>query len=124
MQCPSCSAPTIVVATSEGHGASPIRRRRQCSACGLKFATSEALSLVVIRRKGVTEPYSRQAVITGVRRAAQGNVHVVNALARQGRLRQRLGRPPTGHLPNSLRLEPSTSGGWSPFSLASASGRG
>ena len=124
MQCPSCSAPTAVIAISEGDSGTPTRRRRQCCVCGLRFTTVETVSRAAIVRHGVADPFSRQPVIAGVRTAAQRNVYVVDALARQGRSRRRPGCPPTRHLPEFLKSEPSTSGGWSPFSLASASGRG
>jgi transcriptional repressor NrdR len=124
MQCPSCSAPTTVVAISEDGSGTSVSRRRQCFECGLRFTTVVTLSLVVIPRNGVTEPFSRQSVITGVRAAAQRNVRVVDALAQQGGSGRQPGRPLPSHLPEYLKTEPSTSGGWSPFSLASASGRG
>jgi transcriptional repressor NrdR len=49
-----------------------IRRRRSCQACGRRFTTVEEATLAVIKRSGVTEPFSRDKVITGVRRACQG----------------------------------------------------
>ena len=49
-----------------------IRRRRSCQACGRRFTTVEEATLAVINRSGVTEPFSRGKVITGVRRACQG----------------------------------------------------
>ena len=49
-----------------------IRRRRSCSACGRRFTTIEELVLSVVKRSGVTEPFSREKVVTGVRRACQG----------------------------------------------------
>lgn len=123
MQCPSCSAPTTVVVISEGDCGTPIKRRRQCRVCGLRFTTVVTLSLV-INRTGVTEPFSRQVMLTTVRTAAQRNLHVANALAQRSRSSRRPGCPPTRHFPELRSTEPSASGGWSPFSLASASGRG
>ncbi|MFH0177223.1 hypothetical protein [Streptomyces cacaoi] len=124
MQCPSCSAPTTVIAISEGDSGSPVRRRRQCCVCAQQFTTIETVSRAAIIRNGVTEPFSRHIVIAGVRTAAQRSVYVLNALARQGRSRRRPGSLLAGNLPESLKTDPSPSGGWSPFSLASASGRG
>jgi transcriptional repressor NrdR len=49
-----------------------IRRRRSCQECGKRFTTVEEATLAVIKRSGVTEPFSRQKVINGVRRACQG----------------------------------------------------
>jgi transcriptional repressor NrdR len=49
-----------------------IRRRRSCQECGKRFTTVEEATLAVIKRSGVTEPFSRQKVVNGVRRACQG----------------------------------------------------
>lgn len=49
-----------------------IRRRRSCSSCGRRFTTVEEAILAVVKRSGVTEPFSRDKVVTGVRRACQG----------------------------------------------------
>jgi transcriptional repressor NrdR len=49
-----------------------IRRRRSCSHCNRRFTTVEEAVLAVVKRSGVTEPFSRDKVISGVRRACQG----------------------------------------------------
>jgi len=49
-----------------------IRRRRQCPECGRRFSTTETASLSVIKRNGVVEPFSREKIVTGVRKACQG----------------------------------------------------
>jgi transcriptional repressor NrdR len=49
-----------------------IRRRRSCSQCNRRFTTVEEAVLAVVKRSGVTEPFSRDKVISGVRRACQG----------------------------------------------------
>jgi transcriptional repressor NrdR len=49
-----------------------IRRRRSCQDCGKRFTTVEEATLAVIKRSGVTEPFSRAKVVNGVRRACQG----------------------------------------------------
>ena len=49
-----------------------IRRRRQCPECGRRFSTTETASLNVIKRNGVLEPFSRDKVVSGVRKACQG----------------------------------------------------
>jgi transcriptional repressor NrdR len=48
------------------------RRRRSCAACGKRFTTVEESVLAVVKRSGVTEPFSRDKVVSGVRRACQG----------------------------------------------------
>lgn len=73
MRCPFCqhSGSRVVDSRTSDDGAS-IRRRRQCTKCGRRFTTIEAASLSVRKRSGATEPFSRDKVINGVRRACQG----------------------------------------------------
>ncbi|RAF71502.1 transcriptional regulator NrdR, partial [Burkholderia multivorans] len=47
-------------------------RRGRCRRCGRRFPTMEATSLSVIKRSGVTEEFSRQKIMSGVRKACQG----------------------------------------------------
>ena len=56
--------------TGEDGGA--IRRRRQCPECGRRFSTIETAMLLVVKRNGVVEPFSRAKVISGVRKSCQG----------------------------------------------------
>jgi transcriptional repressor NrdR len=49
-----------------------IRRRRQCPQCGRRFSTIETASLSVVKRSGVSEPFSRSKIVAGVRKACQG----------------------------------------------------
>jgi len=73
MHCPFCRyADSRVTDSRTSEDGSAIRRRRQCPECGKRFTTSETASLTVIKRSGVTEPFSREKVIVGVRRACQG----------------------------------------------------
>lgn len=51
---------------------STVRRRRVCPACGRRFSTLETATLVVVKRSGVQEPFSRDKVLVGVRKACQG----------------------------------------------------
>ena len=48
------------------------RRRRSCPRCGRRFTTVEEAVLAVLKRSGVSEPFDRNKVIAGVRRACQG----------------------------------------------------
>lgn len=73
MLCPFCRHENSrVVDSREADDGNAIRRRRQCSACGRRFTTVETAVLAVVKRSGVTEPFSRDKVIQGVRRACQG----------------------------------------------------
>ena len=49
-----------------------IRRRRMCPSCGQRFTTIETMSMLVVKRSGVVEPFSRDKVVSGVRKACQG----------------------------------------------------
>ena len=49
-----------------------VRRRRMCPSCGRRFSTLETATLYVVKRTGVTEPFSRDKVLVGVRKACQG----------------------------------------------------
>jgi len=49
-----------------------IRRRRQCPECGRRFSTAETASLNVVKRSGVVQPFSREKIVSGVRKACQG----------------------------------------------------
>lgn len=73
MRCPFCRhADSRVVDSREVDDGQAIRRRRSCSACGRRFTTSETMVLAVVKRSGVTEQFSRDKVVRGVRRACQG----------------------------------------------------
>jgi transcriptional repressor NrdR len=73
MRCPFCrNADSRVVDSREVDDGQAIRRRRSCSACGRRFTTSETMVLAVVKRSGVTEQFSREKVVQGVRRACQG----------------------------------------------------
>lgn len=73
MHCPFCRNPDsrVIDSRSTDDGAA-IRRRRSCPACGRRFTTQETVLLMVAKRSGVTEPFSREKIIAGVRRACQG----------------------------------------------------
>ena len=73
MRCPYCRfADTRVVDSRDANDGDAIRRRRSCPECGKRFTTVEESSLAVVKRSGVTEPFSRAKVISGVRKACQG----------------------------------------------------
>src|ERR1700755_2055634 len=82
MRCPYCRHPdSRGVDSREVDEGQVIRRRRSCPECGRRFTTLEEATLAVIKRSGVTEPFSRQKVISGVRRACQGRPVDEDALA-------------------------------------------
>ncbi|MDR1426219.1 MAG: transcriptional regulator NrdR, partial [Bifidobacteriaceae bacterium] len=73
MHCPFCrhDDSRVVDSRTSDDGAST-RRRRQCQACGRRFTTVETASLAVIKRSGAGEPFQREKVLAGVRKACQG----------------------------------------------------
>ncbi|MDG4823740.1 transcriptional regulator NrdR [Asanoa sp. WMMD1127] len=73
MRCPYCRHPdSRVVDSREADDGQLIRRRRSCPECGKRFTTVEEAVLAVVKRSGVTEPFSRTKIISGVRKACQG----------------------------------------------------
>lgn len=73
MYCPFCRhADSRVIDSRTSDDGLSIRRRRQCPECGGRFSTLETASLSVIKRSGIVEPFSREKVVAGVRKACQG----------------------------------------------------
>ncbi|WP_055481427.1 transcriptional regulator NrdR [Sphaerimonospora mesophila] len=85
MYCPFCRHPdTRVIDSRSTEDGAAIRRRRSCPQCGRRFTTQETVLLMVSKRSGVTEPFSRDKVIAGVRRACQGRPVGEDSLAKLG----------------------------------------
>jgi transcriptional repressor NrdR len=73
VHCPFCKNPdSRVIDSRTAEDGTAIRRRRSCTECGRRFTTQESVILMVAKRSGVTEPFSRDKIIRGVRRACQG----------------------------------------------------
>lgn len=73
MHCPFCRhGDSRVIDSRTSDDGLSIRRRRQCPECGGRFSTIETASLNVIKRTGAVEPFSRDKVVAGVRKACQG----------------------------------------------------
>ena len=82
MRCPFCRHPdSRVIDSREVEDGQAIRRRRSCPECTRRFTTVEQTVLAVVKRNGVTEPFSRDKVVAGVRRACQGRPVDEDALA-------------------------------------------
>jgi transcriptional repressor NrdR len=82
MRCPYCRhADSRVVDSREADDGQLIRRRRHCPECGKRFTTVEEAVLAVVKRSGVTEPFSRTKIIGGVRKACQGRPVDEDAIA-------------------------------------------
>ncbi len=85
MHCPYCRhTDSRVLDSRVAEDGAAIRRRRQCPSCERRFTTLEQMQLVVVKRSGVVEPFSREKVVTGVRKACKGRPVSEADLARLG----------------------------------------
>jgi transcriptional repressor NrdR len=79
MKCPYCSSEDSKVtdsrAMSDGSaGEGGIRRRRECLSCGQRFSTIERVELgglLVVKKDGRREEFSREKVLVGIRKACE-----------------------------------------------------
>ncbi len=73
MRCPWCGHPDDKVVDSRpAEQGSTIRRRRQCLACKRRYTTFERveeLGIVVRKSDGSAEPYQREKLAAGIRKA-------------------------------------------------------
>lgn len=73
MRCPWCSADDDKVVDSRpAEAGEAIRRRRECLGCGRRFTTYERIEevgLVVRKRDGSTQPFDRDKLEAGIRKA-------------------------------------------------------
>ncbi len=73
MICPFCNQKDSRVLESRLTSENSVRRRRQCEHCEKRFTTYERLEviqLLVVKRSGNREPYTREKFQAGVARAA------------------------------------------------------
>jgi transcriptional repressor NrdR len=75
MRCTKCGwQEDKVIDSRASKEGSTIRRRRECLACGHRFTTYEQIEhegLMVIKRDGRTEEFSREKLLAGIRKACQ-----------------------------------------------------
>jgi transcriptional repressor NrdR len=75
MKCPYCTKINNKVIDSRlGKNGIMIRRRRECVECGRRFTTYEKLEDVlpmIVKKDGRREPFSREKIISGIRKACQ-----------------------------------------------------
>jgi transcriptional repressor NrdR len=73
MKCPFCAFPeSKVIDTRVSAAGDVIRRRRECEQCAKRFTSYERLEDVfppVVKRDGAREPYDRQKLLSGMRKA-------------------------------------------------------
>jgi transcriptional repressor NrdR len=75
MRCPKCGGQDDKVIDSRtSREGSTIRRRRECLKCSNRFTTYEEIEregLVVVKRDGRREEFSKDKLISGIRKACQ-----------------------------------------------------
>jgi transcriptional repressor NrdR len=75
MRCPKCGCQEdkVIDSRSSREGAT-IRRRRECIACGYRFTTYEEVEragLLVLKRDGRREEFSKEKLLSGLKKACQ-----------------------------------------------------
>jgi len=82
VRCPYCRhGDTRVVDSRDTDEGAAIRRRRSCPSCARRFTTVETVLLQVVKRSGALEPFRRDKIVLGVRKACQGRPVDEDALA-------------------------------------------
>ncbi|MBI4662842.1 MAG: transcriptional repressor NrdR [Verrucomicrobia bacterium] len=75
MRCIKCGCEEDKVIDSRtARGGTTIRRRRECLACGYRFTTYEEIEheeLMVIKRDARSEEFSREKLLSGLKKACQ-----------------------------------------------------
>jgi transcriptional repressor NrdR len=75
MRCPKCgNQEDKVIDSRASKEGSTIRRRRECLKCNHRFTTYEEIEhegLVIVKRDGRREPFSKEKLLSGVRKACQ-----------------------------------------------------
>ncbi len=75
MKCPFCGCPeSKVIDSRPTDDEEKIRRRRECTSCGKRFTTFEAIEtipLVVIKKDKTREPFSKEKIMKGLIRACE-----------------------------------------------------
>src|SRR5690606_29763913 len=72
MHCPFCAKKDCRVLESRLTGENAVRRRRECETCGKRFTTYERVEqtqMLVVKRSGSRDPFSREKLRGGVSRA-------------------------------------------------------
>ncbi|GAB2487365.1 transcriptional regulator NrdR [Luteococcus sediminum] len=101
MHCPFCrNGDSRVLDSRAADDGCSIRRRRQCPACERRFTTIEQVQLSVLKKSGVSEPFNREKVVNGVRKACKGRPVSEADLARLGqRVEETLRASGQGEIP-------------------------
>src|SRR5438132_7528106 len=84
MRCPKCGCQDdkVIDSRASREGAT-IRRRRECIGCGHRFTTYEEIErarLMVLKRDGRREEFSREKLMAGLQKASQKRPVSVEAI--------------------------------------------
>ena len=75
MRCPKCgTTKSSVIDSRQAEEGNTIRRRRECDECQHRFTTYERVeerTLVVVKKDGTREQFSRDKIFNGIIRSAQ-----------------------------------------------------
>jgi len=75
MRCPKCgNQDDKVIDSRASKEGSTIRRRRECLGCAHRFTTYEEIEhegLVIVKRDGRREPFSKEKLLSGLKKACQ-----------------------------------------------------
>ncbi|KIL46287.1 transcriptional regulator NrdR [Jeotgalibacillus campisalis] len=75
MKCPSCHENTTrVIDSRQIDEGKAIRRRRECESCHYRFTTFEKVEeipLIVVKKDGIREEFSREKILRGLIRACE-----------------------------------------------------
>ncbi len=98
MRCPWCGhEDDKVVDSRPAEQGAAIRRRRQCLSCGRRYTTFERIEevgLMVLKREGTKEPWDRDKMVAGIRKAIVNRPVTAEQVAQvadriEGRLRRK-----------------------------------
>lgn len=98
MRCPWCGhEDDKVVDSRPAEQGAAIRRRRQCRSCGRRYTTFERIEevgLMVLKRDGTKEPWDRDKMVAGIRKAIVNRPVTAEQVAQvadriEGRLRRK-----------------------------------
>ena len=86
MRCPFCSSEeSKVVDSRDSEAGDSVRRRRECLSCERRYTTYERVEevpLMVAKRDGAEEVFSRQKLLNGMLRAAEKRAIPIERLER------------------------------------------
>lgn len=74
MHCPKCGFEDTKVVDTRLVKQQSVRRRRQCTQCNYRFSTVETImreNILVLKRGGNKEPFSKDKIVSGILRAVE-----------------------------------------------------